>query len=235
MGDLIASLKEFVWDIIGYLIPGFLFLLILNFILLPSISIENSFLVDWNLFNPVYIIIVLSYAVGFIIYSLTIFKVLLQDIFWKRLLKLKLFNPRPNWEKAIKCKISNNWEEEFKASSTFNAAKDFLASNGISNVSNMKVNEVRNILMSRNPEMDQKVYTFMFRSSVFDHIETILLLVSFLALIQFIISRFGFHFMKMEIQFVFIYIVFFLISGLLGNSKRVFFSISKRIPFSNLK
>ena len=43
MGDIIKNIKEFIWDIVGYLIPGFFLIIILNFILSPQIAIENDF------------------------------------------------------------------------------------------------------------------------------------------------------------------------------------------------
>ena len=74
----------------------------------------------------------------------------------------------------------------------------------------------------------------MFRSSVFDHTSTIMLLFCFFALIQYGLIRFNIqiHFLKMEGSFKIIYLVFLLIIPLLGNSKRMFYSISQRIPFS---
>lgn len=81
--------------------------------------------------------------------------------------------------------------------------------------------------------MDQKIYTFMFRSAVFDHISTIALLICILAFIQ--IYFVEFEFLKTNIQYKTIYTVLLLIIPLLGNSKRYFYSISRRIPLSNLK
>lgn len=242
MEGIINSLKEFVWDIIGYLIPGFTFLVIFNFVALPAIKVENSFLFDWNNFYP-YLIIVVSYILGYVIYSITIFKIRNQDdiifFFEKKLKKwiesnekfMKVFN------KYIGSKHSKYWQESFKNSSTFKSAKSFLKKKDYDGVDNMKLNEIRNILMSRNPKMDEKVYTFMFRSSVFDHLSTILILVSFSGFSQIVFYTLGlnFHYIKTKDPYLALYIIFLLLIPLLGNSKRIFYSISQRVPFSNLK
>ena len=130
---------------------------------------------------------------------------------------------------------SNGWENKFKNSSTFKNAISFLEKKGYVKTDEMKINEVRNILMSRDPSMDQKVYTFMFRSSLFDHISTILLVTVFLVILQYIFSFWGIYFIKVTIQFKVIYFIFLLLIPQLGRCKRIFFPIAKRIPFSNTK
>lgn len=228
MGEIISSLKEFVWDIIGYLIPGFLLIITLNFFLIPDIEVKNSFLIDWEIFKPTYIIIVLSYVLGFVVYSLTIFKIFLQDYFIDKSKNKKIY-------KYLEKYHSKFWEKSLYISPIFQAAKDKLTTEGISNASNMKINEVRNIFMSRNPEMDQKVYTFMFRSSVFDHTSTIMMLVVVMSILAYIMSFFDIYFIKHEKLHIVLYLIFPFLCIRLGNAKRMFYSISQRIPMSNLK
>ncbi|WBL25719.1 hypothetical protein [Zunongwangia sp. HGR-M22] len=240
MGDIISSLKEFIWDIIGYLIPGFLLILMFNFIIVPGLIWDNNFLFNWELFMPS-LIVVLSYCLGFVVYSLTIFKVRNQDIivdFLKRKFDSNLNNERAKqrFNSYIGSKHSRYWELSFLKSSTIESAKTFLKNEGYENVDQMKINEMRNILMSRNPEMDDKVYTFMFRSSVFDHVSTILMLVCFIALVQLTLFWIGteIQIIKIEKSYLVLYFIFLGLIPLLGNSKRMFRSISQRIPFSNL-
>jgi len=228
MGEIISSLKEFVWDIIGYLIPGFLLIITLNFFLIADIGVENSFILDWEILNPSYIIIVLAYVLGFVVYALTIFKIYVQDIIIDRL--------KNRWIcKYLEKYHSKFWEKNFQTSDTFQAAKEKLIAEGISNASNMKINEIRNIFMSRNPEMDQKVYTFMFRSSVFDHTSTIMMLVVLLSILGYFMSFFDIYFMKYEKLHIILYLIFPFLCIRLGNAKRMFYSISQRISMSNLK
>lgn len=242
MGEIIQSLKEFVWDIIGYLIPGFMFLIFFNFFTKPVIGVNNNFFFDWDIFSS-YLIIVISYILGFVIYSLTIFKIKNQDYFISKIESVfsgwisKNEKNELRFNKYIGSKHSRYWQINFKESSTVKSTKEFLKNNNFVEVDKMKLNEMRNILMSRNPEMDEKVYTFMFRSSVFDHLATLLILTCSTALIQMVFNMFnlGIQFIKTENTFIVLYIFFLVLTPLLGNSKRMFYSISQRIPFSNLK
>lgn len=227
MGDLITSLKEFVWDIIGYLIPGFLLIISLNFFLIPEVGVHNEFMLDWEILNPTYVIIVLAYVFGFIIYGLTHFKIYVQDNIIEKFKDKKIHSFLEKYH-------SKFWETGFQKSGTLLAAKDKLITEGIVNAQNMKINEVRNIFMSRNPHMDQKVYTFMFRASVFDHISTIMMLFSLLAFIGFLLGFFDIQFIKFETLHIILYFVFPFLCVRLGNAKRMFYSISQRIPLSNL-
>lgn len=229
MGDVIQSLKEFIWEIIGFLIPGFLFLLILNFVLLQEISVDNKFLFSWNIFNNTYIIIVLAYALGFVIYCISDFKVCLQDYIIEKLYSIRL---NDNFFTKMHSKY---WEIEFENSATLKSAKERLERDNITHVSDMEINELRNIFISRNPDMERTVYTFMFRSTFFNQISTIMLSIIILAILQFILEHFNILFIKLDSQYILFYILFLFILKPLGDAKRKFNSISNRIPFSNLK
>lgn len=244
MEDALKSLKEFIWDIIGYLIPGFLLIIVFNFILVPDLRVDNHFIIDWQIFQS-YLIVVISYVLGYVIYSLTILKITVQDLLITSVVKFNTLISG-TWFKFfvnnkltvylvdyLSTKHSEYWQKSFLSSSTYKSAKDFLKEKNYTEVDNMKLNEIRNILMSRNPEMDQKVYTFMFRSSLFDHISTISLIVCLAALIQFFFPQVVF--LKTTPIFKVFYVVLIAIIPLLGNSKRVFYSIAKRLPISNLK
>lgn len=240
MGEIIQSLKEFIWDIIGFMIPGFTLIIAFNFLIDPIIAVKNSFIFDWNEFQPILLIIV-SYILGFVIYSLTMFKIKTQDqiieflardsMLLNKLAPIKFFI-----QKYIVPKHSKNWELKFKESSTVLSAKNFLTKAEYKKVDQMELNEIRNILMSRNPQMDEKVYTFMFRSSVFDHLSTVLLIFSLIFYIQCILILFDINIgiLKTETPFKIFYIIAIILIPLLGNCKRLFYSISQRIPFSNL-
>ena len=242
MEEIIQSLKEFVWDIIGYLIPGFVLLVFFNFFTVNTIGVKDDFFFDWNIFGP-YLIIVVSWVLGFVVYSISNFKRKLQDAFILYF-EAKVNNWMPEDSKILKkldkyvvSKHSQNWQISFENSATVKSAREYLKTENFVDVDEMKLNEMRNILMSRHPEMDEKVYTFMFRSSVFDHLGTIMLLVSIIGVFQLFIGMFfdNILFIKTESTYRFLYVLFLVLVPLLGNCKRMFFSISQRIPFSNLK
>ncbi|WP_264529248.1 hypothetical protein [Flavobacterium sp. N502540] len=245
MEDALKSVKEFIWDVVGYLIPGFLLIIVLNLILLPKIAVDDKFLFDWKVIQN-YMVVVVSYVLGYVIYSLTIFKIKTQDFVIDMIRNFSSYinNTRFNYltsnrlskyfvDKIIIGKHSETWKDKAINSSSFKAAKDFLKANNVSYVDNMQFNEIRNILMSRNPDMDQKVYTFMFRSSLFDHISTIAIIVCLLVSLQLLVS--DYKFIKTDLIFKVFYCLLVMFIPLLGNSKRMFYSIAQRLPISNLK
>jgi hypothetical protein len=228
MEDAVKSLKEFTWDIIGYLIPGFLLIVVFNFVVIPEVGIKNSFLIDWSTFGA-YVYVVLSYILGYVVYSLTILKIRVQDTL------LGWLKGKYAIGKYVKKKHSRSWEIEFTNSAVVKSARKHLTEQGYTDVDSMKLNEIRNILMSRDPTMDQKIYTFMFRSSVFDHISTIFILVVFVATAQYFFANHEIGFIKTEPIFKVLYLSLIFLIPLLGNCKRIFYSIAQRLPFSNLK
>lgn len=227
MENIIQNLKEFIWDIIGYLIPGFLLIIVGNFFLIPNIPFDNNFLFDWEYFGA-YTIVVLSYCLGYIVYGITMFKIEIQDFLISKLCSYRYL-------KFLSSLKSDSWRELFENSGTFANSKKFLSEKGFDNIGVFKVNEIRNILMSRDPSMDQKVYTFMFRASLFDHISTILILTVICAFIQIVLNIWGLYFLKFNELYLVVYLIFLFLIPMLGSQKRKFFSISQRIPFSNLK
>jgi hypothetical protein len=66
MGDVIKNIKEFIWDVVGYLIPGLVLLIVLNLILEPNIKIENNFLIDWKEFDD-FLLLLVGYTLGYVI------------------------------------------------------------------------------------------------------------------------------------------------------------------------
>ncbi|MBD8083020.1 hypothetical protein [Chryseobacterium caseinilyticum] len=63
MENIFSSVKEFIWDIIGYLIPGSLVLLLLNVIFDLTIPSDTGH----------FLFIIISYIIGYVIYGINIF------------------------------------------------------------------------------------------------------------------------------------------------------------------
>ena len=222
------SLKEFVWDIIGYLIPGAFLLITLNFCLDKREFEYDNFLIDWDAFGTSLVVIV-SYVLGYLVYSFTKYKIYLQDRLIKFIIYLNF--GRDNFiTRFFKKRHSEEWKEKFKNSKLYEAAITKLKVE-YPTIDKMEINEVRNILMSKNPTQSETIYTFMFRSSIFDHVSTIFILVLFIYLIQVFTSV---ELIKNSIQYKYIYFCMLISVPLLGNSKRFFFPKAMRIPFSNL-
>lgn len=149
--DLIKSLKEFFFDIIGFLVPGIIVLVIVGYIVDKNIEIKSD----------KYVLLAVSYVIGYLIFALT-------------LVKESLMN-------TIKCKHSNkNVIAELEKLDSFKVGKEMIIlqlSVGKEKISNYK--SFRNFAMSIVPESAEKIYLFMFRSELFNQLHTISLFTLF--------------------------------------------------------
>lgn len=222
------SLKEFIWDIIGYLIPGAFLLIVFNFCLVKDEFEYYSFIIDWAVFGPS-LFIVVSYVLGYVVYSFTKYKIYIQD----KLINLVIFlcfNKDNFITKFFRKRHSEDWKANFKSSKLYQAVINKMKKD-YPTIDQMEINEVRNILMTKNSAQSEIIYTFMFRSSIFDHVSTIFMLVLIVYFLQFFKLI---EILKDDIQYRYIYFCMLISIPLLGNSKRFFFPKAMRIPFSNL-
>jgi len=176
--------------------------------------------------------VVIAYVLGYLIYSLSIFKLKTQNFIIEHINIPETNKLFKYVNSLLKSKHGDYWKKNIETEAFYISAKDFLKSKNYSEIDNMKYNNIRNILMSRSPEMDQKVYTFMFRSALFDHISTIFYLVVIVVLIQ---LNCEYKFLKTDLTHKVLYLFISVLIPLLGNCKRMFYSIAQRLPISNLK
>lgn len=163
--QIILAIKEFIWDIIGFLIPGYLFLLCCEIFILgfdfSIIEFQNDSLTSFS-------IVILSFVLGHMLHGVNIIlNKILTPVFGS----------------------SNNIVKDLSNGSTFKTAKiifeEELRNKGVS-TSEMDINfkQIRNHAMSKFPEIDNKVYTFMFRSVIANHMISISLIFGFIGLIS---------------------------------------------------
>lgn len=206
------SFKEFVWDIIGYLIPGsFLFILL-------SATISEKYFVTTNLSSEdlnIFIFIVLSYLLGYVIYGIGLYK---DEKFAKSSYKKVIENTISKESLFLECKkvYLKKIQQEGKKLDE-----------------NITLRELRTRVMSYIPESDQKIYTFTFRSELSNHISNICFLYGCIALIFWgVQSFFNFQVFYSEAKFITLYILLCIISFFLSKTRDRFYSISMRVPFS---
>ncbi|SEF67328.1 hypothetical protein [Sphingobacterium lactis] len=240
MDNIIQSLKEFIWEIVGFLVPGLFLIILSNFLISTENQIKNNFLFDWDAFEHS-LIIIQGYIFGYIIYSLTKYKVYIQDkiidyLFYIAKSNKNMINDYVN-KKIIKfiyrflyIRHSSYWHKDFQKSELYKAVLQKYRSE-ISNIDSMNVNEVRNILMTKNDKQSQVIYTFIFRSSMFDHISTVFILIIVTLFVQ---GIFNISLLKVGKPYNYIYFIMIILIPLLGNSKRFFFPKAIRVPFSNI-
>jgi hypothetical protein len=211
------SFKEFIWDIIGYLLPGS-FLLILLSSCVDNQYFINSSISALNRNYNAYIFIIISYLLGYVTYG---FGWLKERILGKY-----------SYVKKIEAKISKR--------EAFSLAKDLIAkaltSKGVSNdlhKPSVSVRDIRSIAMSFIPEHDQKIYTFTFRSELSNQIANISIVVGFIGLV----SRFSQHKIPCNVfhtgpKYIILYVSLFIIYFLLRETRNRFYAIAIGLPFS---
>ncbi len=204
--DLVASLKEFFFDIIGFLIPGIIVLSITKYV------IDIPMKLNLELFET----LILAYVIGYVIFSFS-------------LLKDKLFDKFPecwgiNSVKKILSTLSNRDNFQLASELINNKIKE-----GDKKLVSYK--SFRNYAMSVTPESDQKVFTFMFRAELFNQLHTISLLTFVLGSIILALSLWTD--ISVGLNFNFYWLGLFLILSLvLRNGWERFYMISMNIPFS---
>lgn len=209
--DFITALKEFTWDIVGFLIPGVL----LIFFITIFISIPISMDLPYEDGITTLIFFFVAYALGHVLHGV-------------------------NGYLDSLLKIRNKVVSEIEKSETYKKAKSFVIEelNNYGNTvdeSNLKLNEVRNFAMSRFPSIDNKVYTFMFRSIIASHLISLFSIFGILGLVSWTVYMvWGLAFFKIETVFLVCYILMLLCLFPLIRTKKDFYSIAMRLPMSVL-
>ncbi|CAM3715151.1 hypothetical protein MUGA111182_04830 [Mucilaginibacter galii] len=209
------SFKEFVWDIIGYFIPGLYLLLILSVCINPKYFYHSNLISSTtNEMSPV--VCFLAYILGYIIYGYSELKE--RKMGKRSYLKLK--------------------ENEAKVRKTYINALDILKNKplppGMTAIDFDSLREVRNIMMSLSPEADQKIYTFMFRSELSRHIGNVSITIGCFGLLHSIAKHcfVQLDFFKSGSHFWILYLALIGSYFLLRETRNRFYAIALSLPFS---
>jgi hypothetical protein len=220
----ITALKTLFLEILGYLIPGLLFLVILKICL--NESYVSTFNIYYDIANNFLVILIIAYSLGYLFQGIAI----ARDSFKKWLLeksKIKRCDIFKYPEKEIK-KIKNTIEYRFSLESF---KENVLTHNTNDNVD---FYSLRNLLMSYSPEKDDKIYLFTFRSELCNHINAGLLIIMMLGIIALILNCFDKAFiLRTDLFFKLLYLLIFpLIMYFLNFTRIRFFKIANKIIFS---
>lgn len=208
------SFKEFIWDIIGYLLPGSYILILL------SVCINEQYFVTSSLGDGkndffYFIFIVISYLLGHVVYGFGWFKEELLG--------------RYSYVKKIEAKVATR--------KAFTLSKELLSKSlkekGVTeDFSNATVRDLRNIAMSFVPDQDQKIYTFTFRSELSNQTANISFIIGFLGLIFSIFSSILFSLFKTDTAYIILYVCLIICYFFLRQTRNRFYAISVGLPFS---
>jgi len=208
------SFKEFVWDIIGYLLPGSYLLIVLSIIIKKDYFVYPTIGTKSDDFYP-FIFIVISYLLGYAIYGLGVMK---ENVLGKY-----------SYIKKI--------EREVKNRKTFSLSKEllskYLQNKGITDdLSSTGLRDIRSIVMSFIPEHDQKIYTFTFRADLSNQVGNASIILGILALVFSIFKPFSLDLFNTEKAHYIIYFCLILNYILLRQTRNKFYAISLGLPFS---
>jgi hypothetical protein len=208
------SFKEFVWDIIGYFIPGLYLIMILSVCIDSKYHFESTLVSKQGEISPV--IYFLAYILGYVIYGYSELK--------ERVLGTRSY---------MKLK-----EAEAKTKKTYTNVLSVLRSRplptGMTAIDFDSLREVRNILMSLSPEADQKIYTFMFRSELSRHIGNVSITLGIAGLLMSILHccHNSLNLFKTGNQFWFLYSGLITSYFMLRETRNRFYAIALSVPFS---
>jgi hypothetical protein len=215
---LFESLKEFIWDVIGYFIPGIYVIILLSVLVLPEYFVQTP-LIDKKDSAVNFVVLIIAYILGYLIYGLGE---------WKEKQRGK-----KSFMETIQANMPNS--VSYKLATELLQAK-VSATTTTLQVSTMTPKEVRNLAMSYAPDADKKVYTFMFRSDLARHIANTSWTIGTITLLLQIA-----HWLHPQWQIVRGDAVYVLLSALLIGSfyllnyvRDRFYRIAMNIPFSIL-
>lgn len=219
--ELIEAIKEFFLDIIGYLVPG---MVALSFILLcvPDFSF-NIILNNVNV-EPAIIYLIVSYCLGYVVYGLALIRDKLMD-------KIKwIETPK---KISSKIKVSLQYKMAVETLKSLWSQSSFI-SKDMEDIEKFDMRETRGAVMAYIPEMDTKIYTFMFRSELCNHLNVLFVLIALLGLLSVLFEAIfdDSLLLKTDEGFTTFYIIALLVSILLHKTRMRFLSITYNIPFT---
>lgn len=208
------SFKEFVWDIIGYLLPGSYLLILLSIIIKKDYFVYPAIGTKSDDFYP-FIFIALSYLLGYSIYGLGVMK---ENILGKYSYIKKI-------EKKVKDRKAYSLSKELLSK--------HLQTKGVTDdLNSSSLRDIRSIIMSFVPEHDQKIYTFTFRADLSNQIGNTSLLIGVLALFFSAFTPCSLNPFNAEKTHYIIYFCLILNYFLLRETRNKFYAISLGLPFS---
>lgn len=208
------SFKEFIWDIIGYLLPGSYVLILLSVCVNQEFFVSPSLGTNVNEFYP-FVFIVVSYLLGHVAYGFGWFK---EEIMGNY-----------SYVKKIETRVATR--TGFNLSKQL-ISKALLAKGVTDDLSKATVRDLRSIAMSYIPEHDQKIYTFTFRSDLSNQTGNISIIVGILGIIFSIFKNIPLHIFKTDTAHIIVYVCLIICYFFLRQTRNRFYAISVGLPFS---
>lgn len=199
LATIIAAVREFFLEFLGYLLPGAAFLLLIYFFIPDEIfasyaSTSHSLLGSYQ----VYIFLIMSYLSGYMLYGISKIKASLSYAY-NRLIKTiqKVRHKEEPLPKHIKrayrkCMVTDKFRidreiiqsEEFEMTcQILRNILDIPEGEHFPKNQQSKFYIIRNLAISYIPEADLKIATFTFRSELAEHVSAMTLFVGLIGLV----------------------------------------------------
>ncbi len=254
LATIIAAIREFFLEFLGYLLPGAAFLLLIYFFLseetintifIPEETAANTMRYRLLYENYLYIFLTMAYLSGYMLYGIGKLKTSLSTIcnfiiksfqrllfgkkalspFWKRVFRNLYILENKRLEQSI---IKS---EEFDMSCQILRKLLHIPPEEAFPKSLNKFAVVRNLALSYVPEADLKIATFTFRAELAEHISAMALLIGLTGLVcQFIPEGQFAIFARGEI-YTYLYLILLLCAYFLHQTYIRMLWISKKIVF----
>ncbi len=211
--NFIDSLREVSFEVIGFMIPGFIYLVLI------LTTINNELLTNFTIValpQTIYswVFLILSYILGYVALGLSL---ICSNIFGK-------------------CSYQNINEKQLQVPKLFKACLNkYNTENPESPLTEEDgIRELRTRVMSFIPESDNKIYSFKFRSDLCENISKVLFLHSLISLLLSSIQRLGcINVIVNDTNgFICFYIILIIIAYILTVVRDRFYDIGMRVPLS---
>jgi hypothetical protein len=238
---IIEEIGKYLNEILGFLLPG----LVANFLLYVFLDLKQIPAVNYKYILYPWIVIFVSYVEGYLIYGIALQRDKCIRYFFNRLKAKKailvIYNfitRRKRWlrVKRLPGLSINESIKNITKSSDYRFTKQYLNLRFPLMVRDeINFNSLRNIAMSYCPESDQKIYTFMFRSELCNHLSLVFLIMGIWILVS-IFSKNIFNntlLIKAEIINCYYFPIFLILgSHFFHLTRKRFHGIAYKIVFS---
>lgn len=221
--DAIAAIKEFFLEVLGFLLPGFILLLLIYLFLKEEFKIDIDILLSREQSNT--IVLVISYITGYVLYGISESWGSLRCWLVKQSYKIKKREYKP---------IEDSSTLELKNSPDYKVALGIINEKlGIERnlLDGMPFRSVRNIAMSFIPEADRKIYTFMFRSELSEKTSVGLFLIFCIGILSFGLERSKYFIVpfKSDSLSISLYFLVLIVGLFLRETHKRFYDIAMKI------
>ena len=238
--NFVSALKEFFLEILGYLLPGLSIFFLLSLVLKEEVKEYFAFLLqnEYSLWT----VIGLSYVLGYILFGVSLLTEKVFLVVWNPYNKLlKWLKQKIKWLHSLLRFMSFNNSTELnksiKESPEFKLSKQILGTLLNSNekftfdTNDMTVSQVRNLAMSYVPHVNDKIYIFMFRSELANHIGNAVMIFGLIGIIE-CIGNFSLA-LKTTYPYIGFYLLMIPISAFLHQNKDEVLEYCKKNSFSS--